>query len=181
MSIDAQTILGACKKYPILIISAVISVGLLATLYFRSDLLDAQQAELDTYLAESSRHRLNILSAAGLQDQFNFLVEANQAVKSRSLMVEGLAQNLQYFYRLESEVGIKYLELRPGSKPPAGKSLIYVPLNYIVSVQGDFPQIVSFLRHLEQGSYFCRINSALTTSNGDAITLKLNLDLLAVP
>jgi Tfp pilus assembly protein PilO len=180
MSIKTQALIGGLKKYPLLVISALVALVLLGTLYSRSGLIEAQQEELDKYLAESSRHRANIANAAQLQDQLNFLIQANKAVKDRALTAEGLAQNLQYFYRLEADVGIKYLDLRPGSKY-TGKSSIYVPLNHIVNVQGSFTQIITFLRRLEQGVYFCRINTASASSNGDVVTLNLNLDLLGVP
>jgi hypothetical protein len=180
MSIKTQALIGGLKKYPLLVISAVVALVLLGALYSRSGLIEAQQEELDKYLAESSRHRANIANAAQLQDQLNFLIQANKAVRDRALTAEGLAQNLQYFYRLEADVGIKYLDLRPGSKY-TGKASTYVPLNHIVNVQGSFTQIITFLRRLEQGVYFCRINSASAASNGDIVTLSLNLDLLGVP
>jgi len=180
MSINTQALIGGFKKYPLLVISVLMTLVLLGILYARSGLIEAQQAELNKYLAEDSRHRANISNTAQLQEQLDFLIQANKAVKDRALIAGGLAQNLQYFYRLEAEVGIKYLDLRPGARF-SGKSSTYVPLNHIVNVQGSFTQIITFLRKLEQGVYFCRINSALASSDGDVVTLNLNLDLLGVP
>jgi hypothetical protein len=180
MSINAQTLVGGFKKYPLLVASALMTLVLLGVLYSRSGLIDAQQQELDKYLTEGSRHRANISNAAQLQEQLDFLIQANKAVRERALTAEGLAQNLQYFYRLESEVGIKYVDLRPGSRF-SGKSSTYVPLNHIVNVRGSFTQIITFLRRLEQGVYFCRINTAFASRDGDFVTLNLNLDLLGVP
>jgi hypothetical protein len=180
MSIDAQSLKVGIKKYPILIICGIVALVLLITLYLRSDLIAAQQAELDKYTGEGNRYRANIADSAQLGEQLEFLVQANNAVKARSLTAQGLAQNLQYFYRLETEVGIKYLDLRPGGRT-ATKSGSYEPLNYIVSIQGDFVQAITYLRHLERGAYFCRINSASASKNGAVITLNLNLDLLGTP
>ncbi|MDF3057210.1 MAG: hypothetical protein K0R17_1425 [Rariglobus sp.] len=181
MSINTQILIGGAKKYPLLVCSAVIALVLLLALYLRSDLLPAQRAELDKYSMEGRRHRRNIANAAQLQDQLNFLIQANNAVKDRALVAGGLAQNLQYFYRLEAEVGIKYLDLRPGARSAAIKGSSYVPLNYIVTIQGDFIQVITFLRHLERGAYFCRINSAVASNSGSVATINLNLDLLGVP
>ena len=181
MSINTQALIGGFKKYPLLVISVLMTLVLLGILYARSGLIEAQQAELNKYLAEDSRHRANISNTAQLQEQLDFLIQANKAVKDRALIAGGLAQNLQYFYRLEAEVGIKYLDLRPGSRLSGKSSTTYVPLNHIVNVQGSFTQIITFLRKLEQGVYFCRINSALVSSDGDVVTLNLNLDLLGVP
>jgi hypothetical protein len=181
MSISGQSIGNSLRKQPLLAAAFSLSLVLGATIYLRSGLLDEQQLELDRHSEESSRQRANIANAAQLQEQLQFLIQANEAVRNRALTVEGLAQNLQYFYRLESEIGIKYIDLRAGLKAPAVKSPIYVPLNYIVSVQGSFSQVISFLRRLEQGAYFCRVNSALTSSTDSVVTLNLNVDFLAVP
>lgn len=190
MSIDTHTLVTGAKKYPVLTISGIISVALVAVLYLRSDRLDLQQAEFDRLSAEAARYRANITNSAQLREQLDFLVKANNAVKDRAFKSESMALNLQYFYRLESETGVKYLDLRPGTRSatagkPAAKPGVssndYVPLNYVVNVQGDFAQVVTFLKRLEQGAYFCQINTAQATGSGLGITLNLNLDLLGVP
>jgi len=183
MSINTQSIVAGVRKYPIVVVSSVLSIVLLATLYFRSDLLSEQRADLEKYTEENDRYRSNISNSAQLQEQLSFLIQANKAVANRALSAEGLAQNLQYFYRLESEVGVKYLDLRPigraAPKPAKGAAAVaYVPLGYVVNVQGDFTKIITYLRRLEQGVYFCRINSASISGGGSTVTLNLNLDLL---
>lgn len=194
MSIDSQALISGLKKYPLPIFCGVISVIFLVTLYVRADLHTAQQDELKKYSAESVRYRANISNSIQLQDQLNFLIQANTAVKDRSLVSGALAQNLQYFYRLESEIGVK-IDLRPGGRPApvrtavAGKPAAqktaapvnYVALNYAVSVKGDFEQLITFLRRLEQGVYFCRINTVSASPSGSGMALTLNLDLLATP
>lgn len=180
MSINAQSITAGIKKYPVLVICGIVGIALLVLLYLRSDLLSAQQAELDKYVAEGSRYQANIANAAQLQEQLNFLVQANQAVKARTLSAESLAQNLQYFYRLESEVGVK-TEVRSGARTATPKSATYVPLNYIVNLQGDLKQMLTYVRHMERGAYFSRINAVSVTKNDSAISLNLNVDLLGAP
>lgn len=187
MSIDTRTLVTGAKKYPVLTVSGIIVVVLVAVLYLRSDRMDLQQAEFDRLSAEAARYRANIINSAQLREQLDFLVQANNAVKDRAFKAESMALNLQYFYRLESETGVKYLDLRPGTRAPTpGKPAAkpgagdYIPLTYVVNVQGDFAQIVTFLKRLEQGAYFCQINTAQATSTGLGVTLNLNLDLLGV-
>ena len=190
MSIDTRTFVTGIKKYPTLVACGIISVALVAMLYVRSDQFGIRQAELDRLSTEGSRYRANIANSAQLKEQLEFLVQANNAVKERAFKTESMALNLQYFYRLESETGVKYLDLRPGARPAEpgkaapGKPVsasAYIPLNYVVNVQGDFAQIITFLKRLEQGVYFCQINTAQAIGGGSVITLNLNLDLLGVP
>lgn len=180
MSINAQSIAAGVKKYPVLVVCGIVGIALLVVLYLRSDLLSAQQAELDKYAAEGSRYQANIANATQLQEQLNFLVQANEAVKARTLSAESLAQNLQYFYRLESEVGVK-TEVRSGIRTATPKSATYVSLNYIVNLQGDLKQLLTYVRHMERGAYFSRINAASVTKNDSVISLNLNIDLLGAP
>ena len=180
MSIDTQAIIARVKKYPILVVCAGLSIILFTLLYFRSDLTAKQQDELTALTDTGKRYRSNISNSAQLQEQLDFLMQANQAVKARALNADGLAENLQFFYRLESEVGIKYRDLRPGNRVSAGPQSAYVPINYIVNIEGSYVQVITFLKHLEQGACFCRITSA-SVSGGDAnVSLNLNLDLLGV-
>ncbi len=194
MSIDSQVLISGVKKYPIPVLCGALSLAVMVLLYFRSDLQASQQADLKKYSAESARYRANISNSVQLQEQLDFLIQANQAIKERSLSAEGLAQNLQYFYRLETEIGIK-ADLRPGARPTPIRAAVggkavpgkkatppnYVALNYIISVKGDFDQLITFLRRLEQGVYFCRINTASAAPSGSGMTLNLNLDLLGTP
>lgn len=181
MSLNSRALAQKIRQYPLLVICIVVVLALLATLYIRSDLIDLQKKELEKHVTDNRRQRINITNSALLQDQLDYLVQANAAVRNRSMSATGLAQNLQYFYRLEAEVGIKYLDLRPAPRPAAAKGASYVPVGYTVNVQGEFLQIIKFLRHLEQGAYFCRVNSALLAGSDEVYTLNLNIDLLGTP
>ncbi len=185
MSLDSQALTAAFKKYPVVIVSGVISIALLLALYFRSDYLATQEAELKKYSEESDRYRANIANSAQLQDQLNFLISANKAVRERAFNTDSLPQSLQYFYRLETEVGVKYKDLRPiGRADPVmkkGDAPVYLPLSYSITVQGSFVQIITYIKRLEQGIYFCRINSATVSGSEGGVSLNLNLDLLRAP
>lgn len=182
MSITAQSVGAILKKYPILWACGFITVGLAAVLYLRSDLQAEKSAELEKLTREGARYRANISNSVQLQDQLDFLVRANEAVRARALKVDGLAENLQYLYRLESEVGVKYLDLRPGGKAAIPKQPpTYLPINYTVSMQGSFAQMITFIRHFEQGAYFARINAASANGSDSSVTVNLTIDLLGVP
>lgn len=181
MSIDIKTLAVGVKKYPVLFGCSVVALILLGVLYFRADALDIQRVELEKHSSEGRRYRTNIVNSTQLQEQLDFLTKANQAVRERTLTANSLALNLQYFYRLESEIGVKYIDLRPAGSPSVVKNATYVPLSYIVNVQGTFSQVITFLRQLEQGAYFCRITSASSSANDTIVTLNLTLDILGVP
>lgn len=184
MNVDKQFLLNALKRYPVLSAAVLICIPLAAICFYRADALVEQQAELDKLKAVRDLYRANIANSSQLQQQVDFLVQAKVAIAKRAFPKDSLPLNLQYFYKLEAEVGIKYVNnptfraAATGVKQAAGA--VYIPLNYSVSVQGSFPQIITYLRYLEQGDYFARINSASVLSSGSSVTLNLDLDLLGI-
>jgi hypothetical protein len=184
MKQDATVVRRGVQKYPVLAAAALVFIPLALFAFYRSDAIDLQQDELDKFQAESKRYRSNIVNSVQLQQQVDYLAEARAAIGKRTFRSESLPLNLQYFYKLESEVGVEYLDLRPGGRPATspktGDPAAYFPLNYSVSVRGTFAQVIAYLRCLEQGAYFCRINSASLLGSGSSVTLNLDLDLLAI-
>ena len=183
MKLNKQFFFSALKRYPILSAAVLICIPLAAICFYRADALVEQQAELDKLKAEGDLYRANITNSSQLQQQVDFLVQAKVAIAKRAFPKDSLPLNLQYFYKLETEVGIKYITLNPAAQAAAAKPAVgtsYVPLKYSVSVQGSFHQIITYLRCLEQGDYFSRINSATVLSSGSSVTLNLDLDLLGI-
>jgi hypothetical protein len=179
----SRILIALIKKYPVLVVSLTLSLVLAFVLYLRSDLIETVKTELESANKEVKRYSLIIGNAAQLEDQTDFLIKANQAIKDRTLSAESLAVNLQYLYKLESETGVKYLDLRPAgrSSNQAGVNKSYLGLNYIVTIQGSFDRILIYLKHIEQGVYFARVNTASITGSGSTVTANLNIDFLGSP
>jgi hypothetical protein len=182
MSLDAKALVAIARKQPILCVCGLVSVILLAVIYLRFDLSSAQQAELDQKNEDIKRYRANLANSAQLAEQVETVVKANQLVRDRAIAPGDLAKNLQYFYHIEAETGVKYSELRPGAAAPKGTATgIYVPVNFNLTVTGDFPKIITFLRQLERGERFYRLNTMTATQTTSEVILALNIDLLGQP
>jgi hypothetical protein len=181
MSINAENLNTVIKKYPLLVISITLSLGLAFILYFRSGAIESIKTELESLNKEVKRYSSIIGNASQLQEQTDFLIKANQAIKDRTLSAESLAINLQYFYKLESEIGVKYLDLRPAGRSSNAVGSPYLTLNYIVTIQGSFDQILTYLKHIERGIYFARVNTTSITGSGSTVTASLNIDFLGSP
>lgn len=182
MKTDLKSAIEGLRRYPALCSAALFVVLSSTWAFFRSDAVAEKQSELDKYVVEGERYRSNITNGAQLQQQIDFLVDANQRIEKRAFKSGSLALHLQYFYRLEAEIGIK---LQASARPAAAKTPntagTYLPIGYTVGVTGTFPQVIAFMRTLEQGAYFSRINSALITGKGQDATLSLDIDILGIP
>lgn len=174
------------KKNPISLGCGALSFLLAVGLYLRMEALPDAEAELTQKSAAAERIGMNIKYSAQLKEQADALVAANAEIDTRIIRASEFGNNTQYFYKLETETGVKLLDLRQTTasvtKPAKGT---YSPVSFAVTVQGTFPQILTFLRQLENGAHYSRVLTATCTTNAAArsgpLTLALTLDLLGLP
>jgi len=186
---NLEAIKAYIKKYPVGTGAVLVSLILSAALWIRHDAAAEKQAVFDTTVVEGQRLTDNIAHSAQLEEQFHELEEANKAIESRLVNPSDLAINLQYFYKLEAETGVKLIDTRPSdTRGNSGKTAVkgaYVPVQYVISLQGKFSQTLALLRRLEQGTYYCRILSgncsqaqAEQEKGGGDIVMSLTVELL---
>jgi hypothetical protein len=181
-----QEFIAFVKKNPVSIGCGLVSLGLALALFFRSDAIPTAEAELTQKSTEGERHAANIKSSAQLKEQYDALIAATKEIDSRLVHSNQLGTNSQFFYKLESDTGVKMIDFRQStqnaSKPKSGS---YIPIAFSVSMQGDLSQLLKVLHTLEGGARYCRILSAsISTSGGGGrglLTLSLSLELLGVP
>ncbi len=179
------------KKHPVTSSCAFLSVLLFAAGYLRQDEIPAAEAELSLKSADGDRVAGNNKNAAQLREQAETLAAAEKAIEARLIQPRQLGTNTQYFYKLESDTGVKILDLRQttgtnasNALKPAAKSS-FVPVGFSVSVQGSMTQVLDFVRQLEGGAHYCRVLTATCAGNAATrnavLTLGLNLELLGLP
>lgn len=181
--------LSFLKKQPITLGCALLSVILIGGIVYRRDAVPAAAAEVEDRTTKGERLSANLTNSAHLTEQREALVQANAAVSGRLVRAGELSKNLQYFYRLEAETGTKYTDLK--QLPTAAKlapGTSYQPVPYSVTVEGNYFQLVTFLRRLENGVHFCRVMNSTLSRAGNSellqnqqLTLNLNLELLGQP
>lgn len=179
-------LLAFVKKNPISVGCGVISLALAAAIYFRGDELPAAEEELAKQTAEAERYAANLQNAAQLKDQLEALTAAGKEVDARLAHVSQQLNNLQFFYKLESETGMK-TTAGPTQLPP-GKSTgktAFIGVPFSITVQGTLGQALDYLRRLESGARYVRvINVACGVpplDRGSSVTLSVTLELLGVP
>lgn len=179
MSIQGKDILIGCKRRPLLCACILLGVALLAAFYFRKDMI----GETETILAERSKLlrklKSNVANAAQIEQQVGKLTEINDSFIEGALSVGELASNQQIFLRLESETGIKLIDLQPqalpkttptAANPKAGSKAAvsastYSILRYALTISGDYGQLVGFLKRLERAPALNRLVGASISSS----------------
>jgi hypothetical protein len=180
------------KANPISVACGALALTLAAGIYFRGDRVPELESLLDQKATQGERIDANLKNGVQLADQLAAINAARLQIESRLIRPDEIAKNLQFFYKLEAETGTKLIDLRqnvlPQNKPGSKGKGYYLPVGYAVSVRGDYIHLLDFLRRLESGQRFCRVQTTtvgLTGSTdrdrGNDLTVTLGLDLLGQP
>jgi hypothetical protein len=181
-----EELIAFVKKNPVGIGCGLLSLALGGFIYFRSGQIPESEAELVQKSSEGQRLASNLNNANQLQEHHDALVAANKAIDARLARASQFAKNLQYFYKIESETGVK-LTTDPRISPPAVKKdakAAFIALPCSLSVQGTLPQLLVFLRRLENGTHYCRVLTFSLAGSADRngpLNLSVNLELLGLP
>jgi hypothetical protein len=176
------------KKYPVGTCAAILALVMSGALVVRHMGLSEMQTAYDNTATEGQRLAANISHAGQLDEQLKALEEANKTISGRLVNPPDLAINLQYFYKLEADTGVKLLDTHPVDAKGAAKSAakgVYTPVQYIVTLQGSYLRTLTFLRRLEHGVFFCRVIGGTCTQaqseqdkGGGDTTMSLTVELL---
>jgi hypothetical protein len=112
-------LLALIKKQPIAFACAFVALACGVLFYFRSDALDEARQHFEAKDTEAKKMEVNVRHLAGLPEDTSQVQEAGRQFESRLVRAGQLATNLQFFYRIESETGVKLLDVRPRPVRPA--------------------------------------------------------------
>jgi hypothetical protein len=112
MTTSGKDIGATFKKHPVGFGCGLLCLLLIVGIYYRRSEIPARESLLEQRTAEGQRLSQNLRNSSQLKEHHDALVLANAEIDKRAVGLSGLATNLAYFYRLESETGIKLLDLR---------------------------------------------------------------------
>jgi hypothetical protein len=188
----AEQIVASLKANPISVACGALALTLGVGIYLRSERVPESEAILEQKTTLGERIDANLKNGVQLAEQFAALSAARQQIEARLIHPDEIAKNLQFFYKLEAETGVKLIDLRqnviPTGKAAAKGKTAYAGVGYAVTVRGDYARLLDFLRRLESNQRYCRIMSASVAvggttdkDRGGELTLSLNLELLGQP
>jgi len=166
MAISSEQHLAVVKKNPLIVACASVALLIGIGMYLRGGLGEKISAELEEKSLKGQRMTNNLKFSVRLDEQLAQMEGSREEMESRLVDVGQLAENLRYFYALESSTGTKLSDLRQmagvpsfDAKKKAGKPA-YKPIGYAISLTGNYEEVVSFLQQLEAGKHFSRIITA---------------------
>lgn len=197
MNAVLQQFLAYTRRNPVLVVSIASIVIMGGASYF----LWQRQKDLTSEHAEIQRNGEEILQSlsghARLTAEIATVKEALDYI-DRNLINEGdLAENLGYFYQIETASRLRFSQLNQLSSQPQAPGSYYKPVPFTLQATGTYRQIIRLLHELESGPRLLRIrNYSLSHSAGaaeparnaspatevvDLVTLEVTVELLARP
>jgi Tfp pilus assembly protein PilO len=195
MTIQSKDVVRFLKRYPVAIAGGALAVVMLAASYFRSDQVNALAQQSKEGEERAQKLQDDIRNGANLAEQYDTITALTTTLESRLVHGSERARNQQYFYRIESETGVKEISLQQtstGVTAAKGSKSLYTGIGFAISVQGNYHQVLDFLGKIDSGQHFCRLISASVARAGQRgaanaagtaalVTLTLNLELLGLP
>lgn len=188
-------LLALIKKQPLAFICGLVVVAAGAAFFLRGETVAEAQTLFQEKEDEAQKTEANARNSAGLAEAATEMQELGKQFDARLVRATQLATNLQFFYRLESDTGVKLTDVRQNAIAPAkagAPKTAFVGIPFAATVQGSYAQVYDFIRRVESGPHFLRINQ-LTLSKvapaggptaaaaGDQMTAQLQLEILGTP
>ena len=187
-------LLAMIKKQPIAFGAGLVFIVCLVVYYFEMDAVTDARTTFEEKDTQARRIAENVRHANGLAEQTAEMQELGKQFDARMVRASQLATNLQFFYRLENETGVKLLDVRQNPVAPVrakGPKSAYVAVPFSVNVEGTYPQILAFLRRVEAGPGFARfatvtVNKSVGPRGGEAmqsdrLTASFTVEMLGQP
>ncbi len=181
-------ILNVFKRYPRACICVIASIIFCVMIYLRLQELPVLQEKEEATNKQLDVILRNQAQGAELGEQLTALKRMTAGLASRQMVADSKAENLQFFYDIESKSRASITEIRQLTQEVGDGSLRpklaeFSGLNFTLSVSGRVAYVMSFLKRMENGKYFVRCNSATLKGNKtlapDAVDIVLKLEVLS--
>lgn len=189
-----QGVLLYLKKHYAIAASAFVVVACLAVYLVREGQITRLEADFDDLSIRRSRMLKNIRFGTDLPSELESLRALESEAKARLFDPEDLGANKVYFYQRESATGVKLPvlqqivkdlpanQMNKKQRMTAARSQ-YQEIAYEVTVNGTYKQILDFMKELEGGPAFYRLDglsvAPATSADSDGMaSMRLGITIL---
>ena len=183
MNAALQNFLTFARRAPFLVFCTVALIAFSIADYY----LWQRERQINARHEEVRRNGEKMFSALSSHGRISTeLQSVNDALKQidDNLIAEtDLAENIGYFYQMETLSRVHLTQLNQLSSQPSEDSA-YKSIPFSMRATGTYAQLISFLRELESGPRQSRIKTFDFTradAKSNALTLGLTVELLASP
>jgi Tfp pilus assembly protein PilO len=176
--------LSFARRNPIMVASISIIVIMGSASWF----LWQRQQDLTGQHDEIRRSGEDILTSLTSQARINTelatVAEALDFIDRNLINEADLAENLGYFYQIETASRIRFSQLNQLSSQPQPPGSHYKPVPFALRATGTYRQIIRLLHELESGPRLLRIRTYTlnqTEGEADLVNLEMTVEVLGRP
>lgn len=167
MSAFFSFLLGYTRRNPVIVVSLVIIVtagSLSYYLWHRQQFLTGEHDEIK----RSGEDMLQSLtSQARIATEITSVTEAIDHIERNLINEADLAENLGYFYMIETAARIRFSQVNQLSSQPQPEGVLFKPVPFALKATGTYRQVIRLIHELETGPRLLRIRTyALTHVEG---------------
>ena len=178
------------RKNLVIAISAFVIAGSMTVYVIHKDKKSLVDSEIEQVNIRISSMLKNIKNSTGLEEDIESIEEKIEQLNARMFQAQELATNYNYFYNLEDETGIqvsdlKQVEIAEETVDPKKRRMpkpvvnSYEKIRYHIKARGEYGEIVNFLRKLEGGPSFYRLEkfrlAKSETGESELLSLRYSL------
>lgn len=156
------------RKNLLIAVSAIVIAGSMTVYLVHKDKKSLLDSEIEQVNIRISSMLKNIKNSTGLEADIESIEGKIEELNARMFQAQELATNYNYFFNLEDETGIKVSDLKQvgiaeDAVDPKMKRMpkpvvnSYEKIRYHLKATGEYAEIVNFLRKLEGGPSFYRL------------------------
>ena len=185
---NVEGIVELFRKNLVIAISVFVIAGTMTVYLIHKDKKSLIDSEIEQVNVRISSMLKNIKNSKGMEEDIEAIEEKVEKLNARMFQSQELATNYNYFFNLEDETGIKVSDLKQVGiaeeevdprKKKMPKPIIdsYEKIRYHLKASGEFGEIVNFLRKLEGGPSFYRLEKFRLAKSETSKTEILSLDI----
>jgi Tfp pilus assembly protein PilO len=175
--------LGAfIRRYPLVTVCLVLIVLLGAGNYFLRQSQEALSATHDTVRRNGEDMLLSLSGLSRVSAEYASVKEATDFIDANLIREGDLAENLGYFYQLETLSRVRLTQLSQLSSQPAAADAAFIAIPFSVRASGSYRQVLRFIHELESGPRVCRVTTySFSGGADDRVQVDLSLEMLGRP
>jgi Tfp pilus assembly protein PilO len=170
------------RRHPLSVLCAVICILCgCACWYIYGNMkwleIEHKQIAQDADLAQTS-----LISGPSVKQERLAALVITRQIEGNLVVEDNLAENLQYFYKIEDHSKAHLAELRPLNSIISESKSLYKRVPFSIKVTGTYEQTAGFLYGIETGPRLASITSLSMRRqdlSGQSVVMDIDLDLLA--
>jgi Tfp pilus assembly protein PilO len=180
---DLMQWIALARRNPVTVLCAAICILCGCICWYIFGNMKWLEIERGQVTQDSDLALATMISGPSVRQERTAAMEVTRRIEQNLVVVDNLAENLWYFYKIEQQTKVRIAELRPENPILSDSKSPFMRVPFSIRVTGTYEQTAAFLYAIETGPRLAYIPSLmyrrveLETAN-PMVILEMNVQLL---